>query len=294
AFDDERDAAPMDVLEPTEVPLGVLDEELVQGDALTRDGVGRIAEVVVEADDHPVLEPRLEELEHRLRARVHVAVDIRGGDVVGRTVGAERRHRVLEEAFGDGVDVPWHAVARRGLVELLHAVRGTAAAEAAAGPPSIAFVDELGKPFEGVVRPEVPTRSEFTDRVVGAAHGVAAPRPELHVVAGDRVQLERDERVPEEVADALTHPLDGLVHRVVGHRVTSSRENGTLPTRRICKPECVTATLMDGTTLARDITDRTAARAATFLEQHGRRPTLAAVIVGDDPASVTYVRMKRN
>jgi methylenetetrahydrofolate dehydrogenase (NADP+)/methenyltetrahydrofolate cyclohydrolase len=51
---------------------------------------------------------------------------------------------------------------------------------------------------------------------------------------------------------------------------------------------------MDGATLAREITDGAAARAATFLEQHGRRPTLAAVIVGEDPASVTYVRMKRN
>jgi methylenetetrahydrofolate dehydrogenase (NADP+) / methenyltetrahydrofolate cyclohydrolase len=56
----------------------------------------------------------------------------------------------------------------------------------------------------------------------------------------------------------------------------------------------VTARLMDGATLARAITTGAAARAATFLEQHGRRPTLAAVIVGDDPASVTYVRMKRN
>jgi len=51
---------------------------------------------------------------------------------------------------------------------------------------------------------------------------------------------------------------------------------------------------MSGTELARDITDRTAARAADFAERTGRRPCLATVLVGDDPASATYVRMKQN
>jgi len=52
--------------------------------------------------------------------------------------------------------------------------------------------------------------------------------------------------------------------------------------------------LMVGTQLARDILDRTAVRAASFLAATGAKPCLAAVMVGDDPASVTYVRMKRN
>jgi methylenetetrahydrofolate dehydrogenase (NADP+) / methenyltetrahydrofolate cyclohydrolase len=52
--------------------------------------------------------------------------------------------------------------------------------------------------------------------------------------------------------------------------------------------------LMSGTEVAREITEQTTKRAAEFLQQAGRRPCLAAVLVGEDPASVTYVRMKRN
>lgn len=55
-----------------------------------------------------------------------------------------------------------------------------------------------------------------------------------------------------------------------------------------------TAGLMNGTQLANDILDRTAERAAEFLARTGAKPCLATVIVGDDPASVTYVRMKEN
>ncbi len=54
------------------------------------------------------------------------------------------------------------------------------------------------------------------------------------------------------------------------------------------------ATVMDGAALAATILDRTARRAAAFRERSGRSPCLAAVLVGDDPASVTYVRMKRS
>jgi methylenetetrahydrofolate dehydrogenase (NADP+) / methenyltetrahydrofolate cyclohydrolase len=54
------------------------------------------------------------------------------------------------------------------------------------------------------------------------------------------------------------------------------------------------AQLMDGAKLAREIVAESAGRAATFLERTGSRPCLAAVLVGEDPASVTYVRMKRN
>lgn len=54
------------------------------------------------------------------------------------------------------------------------------------------------------------------------------------------------------------------------------------------------AQLMEGTELAREIVSRTAARADELEAATGVRPCLATVIVGDDPASVMYVRMKEN
>ncbi|MFJ6730113.1 bifunctional 5,10-methylenetetrahydrofolate dehydrogenase/5,10-methenyltetrahydrofolate cyclohydrolase [Streptomyces sp. NPDC091281] len=54
------------------------------------------------------------------------------------------------------------------------------------------------------------------------------------------------------------------------------------------------ARLMDGTALARRSTEQTAARAAALTARTGVTPCLATVLVGEDPASATYVRMKRN
>lgn len=54
------------------------------------------------------------------------------------------------------------------------------------------------------------------------------------------------------------------------------------------------ARLMSGTDLAREIVDRAAARAAEVGKQAGRCPCLATVLVGENPASITYVRMKRH
>ncbi|MFE1296813.1 bifunctional 5,10-methylenetetrahydrofolate dehydrogenase/5,10-methenyltetrahydrofolate cyclohydrolase [Streptomyces sp. NPDC058731] len=54
------------------------------------------------------------------------------------------------------------------------------------------------------------------------------------------------------------------------------------------------ARLMDGTALARRIVEETARRAADLTERTGTAPALATVLVGEDPASVTYVRMKQN
>ncbi|MBA2944852.1 bifunctional 5,10-methylenetetrahydrofolate dehydrogenase/5,10-methenyltetrahydrofolate cyclohydrolase [Streptomyces himalayensis] len=54
-----------------------------------------------------------------------------------------------------------------------------------------------------------------------------------------------------------------------------------------------TAQLMDGTGLARRIVEETTAKAAEIAQRTGVTPCLATVLVGDDPASVTYVRMKR-
>jgi methylenetetrahydrofolate dehydrogenase (NADP+)/methenyltetrahydrofolate cyclohydrolase len=56
----------------------------------------------------------------------------------------------------------------------------------------------------------------------------------------------------------------------------------------------MTAQLMDGSALARQLVEETAERAAALAERTGTRPCLATVLVGDDPASVTYVKMKQN
>jgi methylenetetrahydrofolate dehydrogenase (NADP+)/methenyltetrahydrofolate cyclohydrolase len=50
---------------------------------------------------------------------------------------------------------------------------------------------------------------------------------------------------------------------------------------------------MDGSALAENLSVATAQRAAVLYTRIGRHPCLAAVMVGDDPASVTYVRMKQ-
>ncbi|WP_345702100.1 bifunctional 5,10-methylenetetrahydrofolate dehydrogenase/5,10-methenyltetrahydrofolate cyclohydrolase [Kitasatospora terrestris] len=49
---------------------------------------------------------------------------------------------------------------------------------------------------------------------------------------------------------------------------------------------------MDGTARAAELTARTAAGAAELTRRTGTAPCLATVLVGEDPASVTYVRMK--
>ncbi|MBN1193071.1 MAG: bifunctional methylenetetrahydrofolate dehydrogenase/methenyltetrahydrofolate cyclohydrolase FolD [Coriobacteriia bacterium] len=51
------------------------------------------------------------------------------------------------------------------------------------------------------------------------------------------------------------------------------------------------ATIIDGTKVAAAVRERAAA-AASELAAHGVRPCLAVVLVGDDPASASYVRMK--
>jgi methylenetetrahydrofolate dehydrogenase (NADP+)/methenyltetrahydrofolate cyclohydrolase len=51
---------------------------------------------------------------------------------------------------------------------------------------------------------------------------------------------------------------------------------------------------MDGTAVARRIVERAAADAAALTARTGVTPCLATVLVGSDPASVIYVRMKQN
>lgn len=53
------------------------------------------------------------------------------------------------------------------------------------------------------------------------------------------------------------------------------------------------AVLLDGKAVAARVRAQVAARAAQFAARHGRRPGLAVVQVGEDPASSVYVRNKR-
>lgn len=54
------------------------------------------------------------------------------------------------------------------------------------------------------------------------------------------------------------------------------------------------ATIIDGVRVAEDILRDTREQAAEFEQTRGRKPCLATVLVGDEPASHTYVRMKAN
>jgi methylenetetrahydrofolate dehydrogenase (NADP+)/methenyltetrahydrofolate cyclohydrolase len=55
----------------------------------------------------------------------------------------------------------------------------------------------------------------------------------------------------------------------------------------------VTAEILDGRNMAARVLDEVAASVTKRLEEGRSRPRLAAVLVGDDPASETYVRSKR-
>ncbi|STY81970.1 MULTISPECIES: bifunctional methylenetetrahydrofolate dehydrogenase/methenyltetrahydrofolate cyclohydrolase FolD [Moraxella] len=54
------------------------------------------------------------------------------------------------------------------------------------------------------------------------------------------------------------------------------------------------ATVLDGKALAKSIESDLSARVETLKQKTGRTPILATILVGDDPASATYVRMKGN
>lgn len=56
----------------------------------------------------------------------------------------------------------------------------------------------------------------------------------------------------------------------------------------------MSAQIIDGTAVAARLLEDVARGVAEFAATHGRRPCLATVLVGEDPASHTYVRMKRN
>src|SRR5262245_47444228 len=53
------------------------------------------------------------------------------------------------------------------------------------------------------------------------------------------------------------------------------------------------ATILDGKAIATRIEAELAEQVAEFIQNNGHEPTLAAVLVGDDPASAIYVKNKR-
>jgi len=55
----------------------------------------------------------------------------------------------------------------------------------------------------------------------------------------------------------------------------------------------LTAKILDGQALAKEIRAEVASDVAEIVQKHGVTPGLAAVLVGDDPASAIYVRNKR-
>ncbi|WP_298739667.1 bifunctional methylenetetrahydrofolate dehydrogenase/methenyltetrahydrofolate cyclohydrolase FolD [uncultured Psychrobacter sp.] len=69
----------------------------------------------------------------------------------------------------------------------------------------------------------------------------------------------------------------------------SSASNTTEPST-----EQKSATLLDGKTLSKQIEQSLSQRVATLKDKTGRTPSLATILVGADPASATYVRMKGN
>ena len=66
-----------------------------------------------------------------------------------------------------------------------------------------------------------------------------------------------------------------------------------IPFDQLVKGTMMTATIIDGTAIADEIRAVIAADAARFKMQYGYPPGLGVVLVGDDPASAQYVRMKR-
>lgn len=69
----------------------------------------------------------------------------------------------------------------------------------------------------------------------------------------------------------------------------SNRMSTTVPTT-----ETASALVLDGKALAKKIEANLSARVENLKQKTGRTPILATILVGDDPASATYVRMKGN
>ncbi|AMN49261.1 5,10-methylene-tetrahydrofolate cyclohydrolase [Psychrobacter sp. P2G3] len=66
------------------------------------------------------------------------------------------------------------------------------------------------------------------------------------------------------------------------------------PTETTMTSDHESAILLDGKALAKQIEQELRTRVDAIKDKTGRTPSLATILVGDDPASATYVRMKGN
>jgi methylenetetrahydrofolate dehydrogenase (NADP+) / methenyltetrahydrofolate cyclohydrolase len=77
--------------------------------------------------------------------------------------------------------------------------------------------------------------------------------------------------------------------------VSVRKKNATRPPLPIQERSGMTGIILDGKTLAKQIESELAERVEKLIARSGGKvPVLATILVGEDPASVTYVRMKGN
>src|SRR5438105_11357110 len=93
-----------------------------------------------------------------------------------------------------------------------------------------------------------------------------------------------------------THWRDASATQAVGttYRLPSSKPKILPVSARFTRESTLPATILDGKALAAQIEAELAEQVAEFIQNNGHEPTLAAVLVGDDPASSVYVKNKRS
>ena len=196
----ERFTGPAEVAILEESPFGVGFEELQQRTPLTGDLIGAPAVVVVKRHDHTVLQPREEKIEHGLRARIHVAVDIRKGDIHRRVGISEFGQRLVVEALDGAVGIAFHPVDAAYPVEGLNACR-----QAALLPVRmvVGWGGRLGQTAERIERPHSAFNLSGADLVERQTEGHPTVRTKLDVITAYPVVVKGLERLPEELPPNL-------------------------------------------------------------------------------------------
>ncbi len=85
------------------------------------------------------------------------------------------------------------------------------------------------------------------------------------------------------------------MHIKTTSRIKLSKLSCIIGTLNSCLPwRCAVALVLDGRALAKQIEENLLVRVEALKARTGRTPILATILVGDDGASATYVRMKGN
>ncbi len=85
------------------------------------------------------------------------------------------------------------------------------------------------------------------------------------------------------------------MHIKTASRIKLSKLSCIISTLNSCLPwRCAVALVLDGRALAKQIEENLLVRVEALKAKTGRTPILATILVGDDGASATYVRMKGN